>query len=171
MNRSTGPGDRLAAFGTELIEVHLWLREELGRLRADVDSYLSGHGARPRELKAHCLAFCSALTRHHQGEDSQAFPRLAQEFPELRPVIVKLESDHQLVASIQRRLDQLLGGISARPDAAEATRVRGELDGLTAILQSHFAFEEKRIVTALNALSAGAGSAESLLGISVHRDG
>ena len=51
MNRRTGPGDRLAALGTELIEIHLWLREELGRLRADVDSYLGGHGERPRELK------------------------------------------------------------------------------------------------------------------------
>jgi hypothetical protein len=54
----------------------------------------------------------------------------------------------------------------AAPDAAEANRVRGELGGLTAILESHFAFEERRIVAALNALPAEAGTAESLLGMS-----
>ncbi len=53
---------RLAAFGNQLIEIHIWLREELALLREDVDAYLDGRGGRPRELRAHCLTFCSALT-------------------------------------------------------------------------------------------------------------
>jgi hypothetical protein len=65
---------RIAAFGNQLVQVHIWLREELARLREDVDSYLDGSGERPRDLRAHCLAFCSALTRHHSGEDGGAFP-------------------------------------------------------------------------------------------------
>lgn len=156
METPTEPNGRLTAFGNQLIEVHLWLREELARLREDVDSYLDDRGERPRELRAHCLTFCSALNRHHTGEDDGAFPILAEQFPELRPVLEELGRDHHLVAGILRRLEELLGGLGekADPDPAEAQRVRSELDGLAALLESHFVYEEKRIVSALNSLSA-----------------
>jgi hemerythrin-like domain-containing protein len=157
--------ERLAAFGTELIAIHDGLREELAELRGNVERYLDGRGGRPRELKAHCLAFCSALDKHHSGEDAGAFPTLAERFPELRPVIGKLEEDHQLVAGILRRLDQVLVGITAEPDADAADRVLGELEGLAAILESHFTFEERSIVTALNSLSTAEGTTAGLFGI------
>ncbi|GHH81212.1 hypothetical protein GCM10018781_63390 [Kitasatospora indigofera] len=165
MGTATGPNERLAAFGDELTEIHHRLQEELAALRGDVDAFLDGRGGRPRELKEHCLSFCAVLTRHHTGEDTGAFPLLATEFPELRPVLAKLAEDHQLVSGIVRSLEALLGGIAADPDATEAERVRRELDGLTAILTSHFAFEERRIVEALNSLPPGAGTTESLLGL------
>ncbi|MEO3756379.1 hemerythrin domain-containing protein [Streptomyces sp. B6B3] len=165
MSIPDGPGERLAALGDELIEIHTWLREELAGLRADVERQLDGRGERPRRLKAHCLSFCSALTRHHTGEDGGAFPALAGSFPELAPTIAKLEEDHELISVVQHDLERLLEGMAAEPDAAEVARVLSALDGLTAILESHFAFEERRIVTALNALSAEAGTAESLLGL------
>jgi hypothetical protein len=47
---------------------------------------------------------------------------------------------------------------SGDPDLA------GELDGLAAIVESHFAFEERRIHEALDALDALDGSAVDLLG-------
>ncbi|MBC6457243.1 hemerythrin domain-containing protein [Actinomadura sp. HBU206391] len=154
METPTEPNGRLTAFGNQLIEVHLWLREELDRLRADVDSYLDG-GARPRELRAHCLTFCSALSRHHTGEDDGAFPVLAEQFPELRPVLEELGRDHQLVTGTLLRLEELLGGLGAAADPGpdEAKRVRSELDTLAALLETHFVYEEKRIVAALNSLS------------------
>ena len=76
----------------------------------------TGRGERPRELRAHCLPFCSALSRHHTGEDEGAFPVLAERFPELRPVLAELERDHQVVAGILRRLEELLGGLGAEAD-------------------------------------------------------
>ncbi|WP_441249479.1 hemerythrin domain-containing protein [Kitasatospora sp. McL0602] len=167
MGTPTGPRARLTTFGHELTEIHQWLREELAQLRADVDAYLDGRAARPRELKAHCLSFCTALTRHHTGEDAGAFPLLGDLHPELRPVIAKLEEDHQLVSSIVRGLEQLLDGITDTPDPAEAKRVRGELDGLSAILESHFTFEERRITAALDALPTEAGTTETLFGLTV----
>lgn len=146
------PGDRLAAFGNQLIDVHIWLREELARLQDDVDDHLAGGGARPRELQAHCLAFCSALTRHHTAEDDSVFPALARRFPELAPVLEQLAHDHHIVTGILGRLQDLLDGIAPAPDAAEARRVRGELDGLVALVESHFTYEEKKLTAALNAL-------------------
>ncbi len=141
---------RLVAFGNQLIDVHIWLREELAALREDIDAYLAG-GARPRELRAHCLAFCSALNRHHTGEDDGAFPELARRFPELRPVLEELRRDHRLVEDSLRRLQALAGRLDRATDPAE---VRRELDSLAALMETHFVYEEKRIVSALNALDA-----------------
>ncbi|MFJ4873439.1 hemerythrin domain-containing protein [Streptomyces sp. NPDC088757] len=150
MATSTGPGSRLAAFGNQLIAVHLWLREELERLTDGLDAYLDGEAERPRELRAHCLTFCSAVRRHHTEEDDSAFPALADEFPELRPVLEELERDHHTVADILRRVEELLDGLH---EGSNAQDVRNELDGLAALLESHFVYEEKKIVSALNELT------------------
>ncbi|MFI6738650.1 hemerythrin domain-containing protein [Nonomuraea sp. NPDC050451] len=144
------PDGRLAAFGNQLIDVHLWLREQLTALREDVETYLGG-GALPRDLRTHCLTFCSALERHHTGEDGGAFPELARGFPELRPVLEELRRDHLLVEDSLRRLQALLDGLGQEHDPV---RVRGELDSLAALMETHFVYEEKRIVAALNALDA-----------------
>ncbi|MFI1628999.1 hemerythrin domain-containing protein [Streptomyces noursei] len=143
------PHGRLKAFGNQLVEVHLWLREELAALREDVDSYLAG-GTRLRELRTHCLTFCSALNRHHIGEDQVAFPEMAEQYPELRPVLEELRRDHQLVEDSLRRLDVLVGELDQAKDPAE---VRREMDSLAALMETHFVYEEKRIVAALNALN------------------
>jgi hemerythrin-like domain-containing protein len=165
MEAPSEPNGRLTAFGNQLVDIHLWLREELTRLREDVDSFLAGSSQPPRALPAHCLTFCSALSRHHTGEDNGAFPVLAEQFPQLRPVIRELRHDHQLVAGILRSLEELLGGLGAGSDPAEAQRVRAELDGLAALLESHFVYEEKKLVAALNSLDAQAATTEDLLGI------
>ncbi|MER8038127.1 hemerythrin domain-containing protein [Streptomyces hydrogenans] len=158
MATTSEPADRLTAFGNQLVDVHLWLREELARLRSGLDTFLDGTGDRPRELRAHCLAFCSALTRHHTAEDGGVFPALAEAHPELRPVLDELAHDHVQVEEILVRLQALLDGLPAAPDAPlvpeeEARRVSGELDGLIALVESHFTYEEKKLVAALNGLS------------------
>lgn len=164
MATGTEPNGRLTALGNQLIEIHLWLRDELARLREDVDAYLSGGAERPRALQTHCLAFCSALSRHHTGEDGGAFVVLAERSPQLRPVIEELKRDHQQVAGILRCLMDLLAGVSSGADPTEARRVRTELDSLAALLESHFGYEERKLAAALNALDADAGTAEDLLG-------
>ncbi|MQA02254.1 MAG: hemerythrin domain-containing protein [Streptosporangiales bacterium] len=165
MERERGQ-ERLAAFGTELIAIHDHLRQELATVRQSLqDGHHDGPG-QVHSLAAHCLAFCSALDQHHSGEDSSAFPALRQEFSDLAPVITKLEEDRALVASILQRLNQLLGELPTDPDAQDTVRVTGELDGPAAIIESHFTFEERTIVTALDALDRPDLTARSLFGIS-----
>ncbi|MFI1809353.1 hemerythrin domain-containing protein [Streptomyces sp. NPDC020422] len=148
------PRSRLAAFGNQLVDVHLHLREELARLRSDVAAHLVSGGERPRELKAHCLAFCTALTRHHTAEDEGVFPVLARRHPELRPVLEELSRDHEQVTEILRAVQKLVDGLGTgpEPDPAEVRRISGELDGLVALVESHFTYEERKLVTALNGL-------------------
>ena len=72
-------------------------------------------------------------------------------------MIDKLIEDHALVAGIVRRIRELLTAGPASPGSASlgsAALVR-ELDGLTAILESHFGYEERRIARALDALGPG----------------
>jgi hypothetical protein len=151
---------RLTALGTQLVEIHHWLREELARLRASLDSPTGA--ALTRELRAHCVGFCAALDRHHTGEDGGAFHVLAEQVPELRPVLAELSTDHRIVADLLRRVDALLAG------AADGRSVRAELDGLAALLESHFSYEERKLVAALNRL---AGDPVELLGVPPPRDG
>ena len=130
---------RLMALSEQLIQVHQALRERLASLRSDATAV-------PDDLLSHCAGFCAAIHAHHTGEDHDLFPALKAAHPELAPIIGKLEEDHVLVAGILGRLRDLL---TARPEPAALQR---ELDGLTAILESHFSFEERRIATALDTL-------------------
>ncbi|WP_326557116.1 hemerythrin domain-containing protein [Micromonospora sp. NBC_01796] len=143
---------RLTAFGNQLIEVHIWLREQLEDLRDNVDAYFAGEGLPPRDLRAYCLGFCSVLTRHHTGEDGGAFPVIAREFPELRQVITELKTDHNRIDWILGSLQRLLGDLPTDPDPATATRVREELEGLAAIMETHFIYEEKKLISVLNSM-------------------
>jgi iron-sulfur cluster repair protein YtfE (RIC family) len=135
----TVPPPRVTALSEQLVQVHQALRGRLASLRADATAV-------PDDLLSHCLSFCAALHTHHTGEDHQLFPALQAAHPELAPVIGKLAEDHVLVAGILGQLRDLL---AAPPDPATLHR---ELDGLTAILESHFSFEERRIAAALDTL-------------------
>ncbi|MFU8873109.1 hemerythrin domain-containing protein [Micromonospora sp. SL4-19] len=157
MHPSHSPAGRLTALGTQLIEIHHWLREELARLRAGLDSPGEAGVGLSRELRAHCVGFCAALDRHHTGEDAGAFRVLAERLPELRPVLAELSADHRVVADILRRVEALL------TEAADRRSVRAELDGLAALLESHFSYEEKKLFAALAALPGG--TAEELFGV------
>lgn len=128
---------RLTALGNQLIDTHIRLLDALDDLRSG--------SSPPRELATHCLAFCAAVTEHHTDEDTSVFPALAARYPELRDVLAGLERDHVLMAGMLARVVEL----SADLDADGA---RAELDGLAALIESHFTWEEKRLVTALNDL-------------------
>ena len=133
--------------------MHAALRERLRLLRSqllDGDPTTSGV-----DLGAHCLAFCAAVHTHHTGEDRDLLPALRRERPDLAPMIDKLVEDHWLVAGLLQRVEELVGQGAADPAA-----VVGELDGLAAILDSHFAFEERKIAAALDGLDAAVWTAD-----------
>lgn len=146
------PPDRVAALSEQLIQVHQVLRERLTSLRQEAAGNTGPRAtaaALQGDLLGHCVGFCAAIHTHHSGEDGELLPALRAAAPELAPVIDKLSEDHELVAGILRRIRELLtpGQTSLSP----ATLLR-ELDGLTAILESHFSFEERRISEALDTL-------------------
>lgn len=125
--------DRLTAFGNQLIDSHIRLRELLDELR---DGTYSGI-----DLQTHCLTFCAVLTNHHESEDDSGFPVLAQHYPELWPVLDELRRDHRQIEGVLDRLK----------DPANVTS--DDLSTLAALLETHLVYEEKKLVAALNQLT------------------
>ncbi|MGW1268999.1 nitroreductase/quinone reductase family protein [Streptomyces sp. NPDC002491] len=152
------PGaERVKGMGDWIVEVHDWLRGELKTLREQADRLVEGSAARiertapdlAQQMRARCLDFCGALTKHHGGEDMALFPRLAEHFPALAPALAQLGDEHKAVARAQQAIRELVDGFV--PGESDPRRLREELERLAQRLESHFTYEEETIVTALNA--------------------
>ncbi|WP_194764563.1 hemerythrin domain-containing protein [Microbacterium sp. UFMG61] len=137
--------DRLIAWDEELRRAHIRLRAALDATRSALDHDSDTHGV-ASDLALFCIGFCSALDGHHLSEDRALFPVLREEHPELGDVIDKLMQDHSMLA-------HLLGGLRAAVESGEnAETIERHLDGIGAIMESHFRYEEREILTPLRAL-------------------
>ncbi|MET9185006.1 hemerythrin domain-containing protein [Streptomyces tendae] len=146
---------RLVAWSQELREVHSRLREALSVTRASLADGTPGEAA-ARELLLYCHGFCTALDGHHQSEDRTLFPAVAAAHPELRPVLRSLEQDHSMIA-------HLLGSLRDAVDrAAPPEELHRHLEGIAAIMENHFRYEERQLLTVLEALELAAAPGEVL---------
>ncbi|MFS0894987.1 hemerythrin domain-containing protein [Microbacterium sp. 179-I 3D3 NHS] len=147
-----GEKARLVAWGDELRGVHRRLREALAITQGAVAA-----GERPgRELLLFCHGFCTALTAHHEGEDRELFPAIAASHPELSETLRKLEQDHSMIG-------HLIGGLEqAVASAATADELAEHLEGIAAIMESHFRYEERQLLSVLDALALDADPARVL---------
>jgi len=157
------PGaERAKGMGDWLVEVHDCLRQELNGLRRQVDKALDSSAGSvtiertPLDLgqamRTHCLNFCWALKWHHTCGDLATFPMLARQFPALAAALTKARRGTRDVARLQEEIQQLADGYV--PGESDPTRLRDDLERLASDLEAHFAYEEKTIVTALNAIAA-----------------
>jgi hypothetical protein len=95
------------------------------------------------------MAFCSALSAHHHGEDAGLFAELLRIRPDLRDVARKLAEDHQMIAGLLAAVRDLAReAAGAAPERREA--IRRQLGGLAAIMESHFRYEERAIGDAIS---------------------
>ncbi len=152
---------RLIAWGNELRSVHHRLREALRVTRAALDSGATGRPAE-RDLLLFCHGFCTALTGHHQGEDHRLFPVIAAAHPEVRETLRKLEQDHASIAHLLEDLQAAAEG-SGPPE-----RLESHLDGVAAIMESHFHYEERQLLTILDAMELDADP-HDVFGPDLHR--
>ncbi|GIG70028.1 nitroreductase/quinone reductase family protein [Phytomonospora endophytica] len=154
------PGaERVRGLGDFIVEGHDWLRDELAKLRRQVDAIADGGDpdvltATPpdlgRQMRTHCLDFCAALKQHHTGEDRGGFPALAQRFPDLAAPLRRLGEEHEVVARLQEEIRALVDAYV--PGETDPARLRDELGVLADRLEAHFDYEEWTIVDALNTM-------------------
>jgi deazaflavin-dependent oxidoreductase (nitroreductase family) len=147
--------------GEQLIVHHQELRAELARVRAAIDAVRAGgtaasttaeeQGAAPElaeQLRKHCLTFCWDMQMHHTREQG-SFTAFERQYPHLAPVLRRLRAEHVVVEQALAAFEELLGrGMSGTP--AEVGQVQAELDRVVADLEEHFAYEEERLIPALN---------------------
>lgn len=150
-----GEKTRLIAWSTELRAVHERLREALRLTRAALDEGRDAAQA-SRDLLLFCHGFCTALDGHHQAEDRHLFPAIAEQYPQLRDTLRYLSQDHSMIAHLITGLTESV----ARADSP------GELDrhleGIAAIMESHFRYEERQLLTVLETLALEADVEEVL---------
>lgn len=109
-----------------------------------------------RDLLLYCRGFCAALDQHHRGEDRALFPAIEAAHPELGPVLRKLSQDHSMIDTLLTALRDVVGGGVAADDLDR------HLDGIGAIMESHFAFEERQLLQVLETLALDADPGEVL---------
>lgn len=141
-----GETTRLIAWSDELRSVHTRLRNALSVVRRALEAGESARVA-SRDLLLYCHGFCSALTGHHEGEDRALFPAIEAAHPELRDTLAQLSHDHTMIA-------HLIGGLQSAVDAAAAPEeLERHVVGIAAIMENHFRFEERRLLTVLETLA------------------
>ncbi|MEW2468808.1 hemerythrin domain-containing protein [Streptomyces sp. NPDC046994] len=137
--------DRMAAWSLQLAEAHQELRHRINEIRTGLGQRRLSDDA----LLTHCLAFCTALTTHHHGEDDGMFSQLLLARPDLAATVANLAEDHGMIAAILAQVSELADrAAGSGGDALEP--IGGELDGLAAIMESHFGYEERTISEALD---------------------
>ncbi|WP_163544052.1 hemerythrin domain-containing protein [Occultella kanbiaonis] len=155
--------DRLLSWGVELRTVHARLREAMTLARDTVEDSDPTEPA-PRDLLLYCWGFCSALTGHHRSEDAALFPQIEAAHPDLAPVLRGLTRDHSMLDHLIGELGRTLEAGAAREDTLR------HLDGIEAIMETHFRFEEKQLISVLDALELP-GPAGSAVGSADGADG
>jgi hypothetical protein len=150
---SSGSARRARALGAELRRLHDRIREVLDDARDGLDpaaGAASGAaslvGGLADDLVLRCRAVCTTLGAHHRNEDTALFPWLRREHPGLGDVVDRLEQDHAMIGSL------LAGLESAVRSGASAPVVLGHLQGVDAIMESHFRCEERELVPLLDAV-------------------
>ncbi len=144
-----GEKARLIAWNHELRTVHERLREALQLTRTALADRAPAEPAQ-RDLLLFCHGFCTALTGHHEGEDAELFPAIAAAHPELSEVLRNLRQDHSMIA-------YLLGALGAAIDrTAPPEELDRHLEGVAAIMESHFRYEERSLGVVLEALELDA---------------
>ena len=133
---------RLVAWNREMRAVHTRLREILGLVRTSLDAPELPAG----ELLLYCHGFCVALSRHHVAEDTELFPVLSTRHPELGDTIRTLQQDHSMIAHLIADLEHAVA------TAGSPEQLALHVEGIGAIMESHFRFEERQLLGILETL-------------------
>lgn len=153
----TDEAERVIAWGEELRRVHATVRRAMEVAR---DALAQGGSAEQasRELLLYCYGFCAALTGHHRSEDATLFPLLTRQRPDLAPVVDKLTQDHSMIDYLVTAFEHAITAGIGEQDAHR------HLDGIEAVMESHFRYEERALVVALNEVDAPTLRARDLFG-------
>lgn len=137
--------ERIVPWAAEMRLMHARLREALDVARAEVHNAPTATDSM-QNLLIYCHGFCTALDGHHRGEDRTLFPGIEAARPDLAPVLRKLTQDHSMIGHLLNRLRAALER-SARPDQLDR-----HLEGVAAVMESHFRYEERELLTVLESL-------------------
>lgn len=144
--------ERPIAWAEQMQAVHDRLREALTLADAGLDD----DAPEGVDVFLYCWGFCAALTGHHGAEDATLFPAVLADRPELAGVVAKLVQDHSMIEYLLAALRQAI------ETGASAETLRGHLDGVGAVMESHFRYEERELLGPLTGLGLAAQPQQAL---------
>jgi len=138
----------------ELLAVHDMFRNELAAMLSFVDDLIAGqqqptesettdriYATRIRHLIQVGVQYNQMLHHHHHLESVMLFPALRDEAPEIDPVIVRLEAEHDEIAVLIDKFDESTRDLAAiKPSTLNTDMLR-----LAEALRSHLAYEETHV--------------------------
>ena len=123
------------------------------------DSIEAGEPVTPAlDPLTYCWAFCTALDGHHSGEDDVLFPAIRATHPEIDGVIGSLTRDHRMIGHLLAELRRAMSGGAAAAD------LLGHLDGIEAVMTTHFRYEEKRLLGLIDELDLNGADTATIFG-------
>ena len=135
---------RVVAWSAEMRRVHQRLADALTIARESIEA---GEPVTPAlDPLTYCWAFCAALDGHHGAEDDVLFPAIRAAHPEIDVVIGNLIRDHRMIGHLLAELRRAMSGGATAPD------LLGHLDGIEAVMTTHFRYEEKRLLGLIDEL-------------------
>lgn len=137
---------RIIAWRNELRLAHSRLRDALQVARAAVHNGTDPPAA-SRDLLLYCRGFCAALGEHHSGEERALFPAIEAAHPELAPALRNLEQDHSMIDFLLTALGEAVN------DGAAPSELDRHLDGVGAIMENHFGYEERQLLRVVDTLA------------------
>lgn len=132
--------DQTASMATLFMMSHHAFRRDLARFRDALGLLVQGKARDFESLQQEWTYYVAALHGHHQMEDSNIFPSIAERDADARALIAQLSADH---ARIDPLLDRGTAAFARLPDASEALAIVEELRGL---LSPHLEAEERGII-------------------------
>ena len=130
----------------EMVVVHRFFRRKFGALPALVRAVPAGDAARAAVLLAHLRELAETLHHHHTAEDELVWPLLLERVDLERPLVLRMEEQHERVAALLDRAQA-----QATAFGRDASRAAGEalavtLTSLTAALEEHLDDEEREVL-------------------------
>jgi len=151
--------DATASMATLLMMSHHGFRRDLMRFRRALQQLADRDPAHLADLQQEWKDFVGKLHGHHEAEDANIFPGMAQQSAAVAAIIEQLTADH-------RRIDPLLergeAAFARLPHADDALGVIGEL---TALLGPHLSIEERELIPYLRGANTFPPPDEALLDV------
>ncbi|OOC52870.1 MULTISPECIES: nitroreductase/quinone reductase family protein [Nocardiopsis] len=158
LERADAESTEVANLADKLLQVHTWLRGQLGHVRTEVEAHLAERASRSGadgppppginlQLRQHCLAFCESLHFHHTGEELM-FPHLEEREPHLARTLDRLREEHRTVERLRGELEALIADLAG----TDPERLREEVDRMATELEAHLDYEEAELFPTLAAI-------------------
>ena len=130
----------------EMVIVHRVFRREFRLAPQMVRRVASGDVAQAGIVTAHLTEMATMLHHHHSGEDDLVWPRLHERAELSDDLIERMERQHEQVAALLHRVDDLLPRWGSSADAELREELASVLDSVSGALEEHLAEEEREVL-------------------------